>query len=72
VGVDLGDAGYAVYRVNAVVAGAPIDPQHLAAAQQQITQAEAQSDVGAYVEALRARSKLKFYGSLDSAQSGGD
>jgi peptidyl-prolyl cis-trans isomerase D len=72
VGVDLGDAGYAVYRVNAVLPGAPIDPQRLVAAQQQIAQAEAQSDVGAYVDALRARSKLKFYGSLDSAQSGGD
>jgi peptidyl-prolyl cis-trans isomerase D len=72
VGVDLGDAGYAVYRVNAVLPGAPIDPQRLVAAQQQVAQAEAQSDVGAYVEALRARSKLKFYGSLDSAQSGGD
>ena len=72
VGVDLGDGGYAVYRVNAVVAGASIDPQRLVAAQQQIAQAEAQSEVGAYVEALRARSKLKFYGSLDSSQSGGD
>ncbi|WP_144153636.1 SurA N-terminal domain-containing protein [Paraburkholderia sp. BCC1885] len=72
VGVDLGDAGYAVYRVNAVVAGAPIDPQRLVAAQQQIAQAEAQSEVGAYVQALRARSKIKFYGSLDSPQAGGD
>ncbi|MEW6341418.1 MAG: SurA N-terminal domain-containing protein [Pseudomonadota bacterium] len=72
VGVDLGDAGYAVYRVNAVLPGAPIDPRRLAAAQQEIAQTEAQSEVGAYVEALRARSKVKFYGSLDSAQSGGD
>jgi peptidyl-prolyl cis-trans isomerase D len=72
VGVDLGDAGYAVYRVNAVVPGAPIDPQRLVAAQQQIAQAEAQSEVEAYVQALRARSKVKFYGSLDSAQAGGD
>ncbi len=69
VGVDLGDDGYAIYRVNAVVAGAPIDPQRLAAAQQQIAQVDAQSEVEAYVEALRARSKVKFYGSLDSAQS---
>jgi len=72
VGVDLGDAGYAVYRVNAVVPGAPIDPQRLVAAQQQIAQAEAQSEVEAYVQALRARSKVKFYGSLDSTQAGGD
>jgi peptidyl-prolyl cis-trans isomerase D len=73
VGVDLGDAGYAVYRVNAVLPGAPIDPRRLVAAQQEIAQSEAQSEVEAYVEALRARSKIKFYGSLDSgAQSGGD
>jgi peptidyl-prolyl cis-trans isomerase D len=72
VGVDLGDAGYAVYRVNAVLPGAAIDPRRLVAAQQEIAQAEAQSEVGAYVEALRERSKIKFYGSLDSAQSSGD
>jgi peptidyl-prolyl cis-trans isomerase D len=72
VGVDLGDAGYAVYRVNAVLPGAAIDPRRLVAAQQEIAQTEAQSEVGAYVEALRARSKVKFYGSLDSTQSGGD
>ena len=72
VGVDLGDAGYAVYRVNAVLPGAPVDPRRLVAAQQEIAQSEAQSEVEAYVEALRARSKIKFYGSLDSAQSGGD
>ena len=74
VGVDLGDDGYAIYRVNAVVASAPIDPQRLAAAQQQIAQVDAQSDAEAYVESLRARSKVKFYGSLDSgnAQASGE
>ncbi|SDG47879.1 SurA N-terminal domain-containing protein [Paraburkholderia phenazinium] len=72
VGVDLGDAGYAVYRVNAVLPGAPIDPRRLAAAQQEVAQTQSQSEVEAYVEALRARSKVKFYGSLDSTQQGGD
>ena len=74
VGVDLGDDGYAIYRVNAVVASAPVDPQRLAAAQQQIAQVDAQSEAEAYVEALRARSKVKFYGSLDSsnAQASGE
>jgi peptidyl-prolyl cis-trans isomerase D len=68
VGVDLGNDGYAIYRINAVLPGAPIDPQHLASAQQQIAQAEAQSEMTAYIDALRARSKVKFYGSLDSGQ----
>ncbi len=52
VGVDLGDDGYAIYRVNSVVAGAPIDPQRLAAAQQQIAQVDAQSEIEAYVEGI--------------------
>lgn len=69
VGVDLGDNGYAIYRVNAVVPGAAIDPQRLAAAQQQLAQVEAQSEMSAYIDALRARSKVKFYGSLDGGQS---
>jgi peptidyl-prolyl cis-trans isomerase D len=74
VGVDLGDDGYAIYRVNAVLPGAPIDPQRLAGAQQQLAQVEAQSEMSAYIEALRARSKVKFYGSVNGGQgdSGGD
>ena len=69
VGVDLGADGYAIYRVNSVVAGAPIDPQRLTAAQQQIAQVASQSEVEAYVQALRERSKVKFYGSLDSSSN---
>jgi peptidyl-prolyl cis-trans isomerase D len=72
VGVDLGNDGYAIYRVNAVVQPAPTDPQRLAAAQQQIAQVNAQSEAQAYMDALRARSKVKFYGSLDGAQPSGD
>ncbi|CAH2909540.1 MAG: Peptidyl-prolyl cis-trans isomerase PpiD (EC [uncultured Paraburkholderia sp.] len=68
-GVDLGDDGYAIYRVNAVVAGAPVDPQRFAAAQQQIAQVESQSETEAYVKALRARSKVKLYGSLESSSN---
>jgi peptidyl-prolyl cis-trans isomerase D len=67
VGVDLGDDGYAIYRVNAVVSGGAVDPQRLAAAQQQIAQVQSQSEAEAYVEALRARSKVKLYGSLESS-----
>ncbi|MFL9871787.1 SurA N-terminal domain-containing protein [Paraburkholderia megapolitana] len=69
VGVDLGDAGYAIYRVNAVLPGTPVDGPRLAAAQQQIGQVDAQSEVEAYIEAVKARSKVKTYGNLDSSQA---
>jgi peptidyl-prolyl cis-trans isomerase D len=72
VGVDLGDAGYGIYRVNAVVPSAPIDPARLTAAQQQIAHISAQEEMQAYVAALRARSKVKLYGSLGSTQSDGN
>ncbi|MCC8391391.1 SurA N-terminal domain-containing protein [Paraburkholderia sp. MMS20-SJTR3] len=72
VGVDLGDDGYAIYRVNQVVAGAPVDEHRLAAAQQQIAQVDAQSQAEAYVKALRERSKVKFYGSVDTAAQTAD
>jgi peptidyl-prolyl cis-trans isomerase D len=72
VGVDLGADGYAIYRVNAVVQSAPSDPQRLTAAQQQIASVNAQAEAEAYLAALRARSKVKMYGALDSAQSGGE
>ena len=72
VGVDLGEAGYGIYRVNAVPAGAPIDPARLGAAEQQLAQISAQQDMQAYMDALRARSKVKLYGSLDSKQSDAD
>ncbi|NML31292.1 SurA N-terminal domain-containing protein [Paraburkholderia antibiotica] len=72
VGVDLGDDGYAIYRVNQVLPAAAVDQQHLAAAQQQIAQVDAQSQVEAYMKALRERSKVKFYGSLDSAAQTAD
>ncbi|PMS34944.1 peptidyl-prolyl cis-trans isomerase D [Trinickia symbiotica] len=71
VGVDLGDAGYGIYRVNAVVPGAPIDPARLAAAQQQLAQISAQEDIEAYLAGLRARSKVKMYGSLEGKQGDG-
>jgi peptidyl-prolyl cis-trans isomerase D len=72
VGVDLGDDDYAIYRVNQVVAGAAVDQQRLAAAQQQIAQIDAQSQAEAYVKALRERSKVKYYGSVDTAAQTAD
>lgn len=74
VGVDLGDQGYAIYRVNSVTNGPPADGPRLAAAQQQLAGVSGQSETQAYLDALRDRSKVKLYGSLNaSSQSdGGD
>jgi len=69
VGVDLGNDGYAIYRINAVVPPAPIDPARLAAAQRQLAQVDAQTQLEAYVASLRKRSKVKLFGSVDSQQS---
>ncbi|WP_116140483.1 SurA N-terminal domain-containing protein [Trinickia diaoshuihuensis] len=69
VGVDLGKDGYAVYRVNAVVPPAPIDAPRLAAAERELAQVDAQTQLEAYVASLRQRSKVKLYGSLESSQS---
>ena len=69
VGVDLGNDGYAIYRINAVVPPAPIDPARLAAAQRQLAQVDAQTQMEAYVASLRKRSSVKLYGSVDSQQA---
>ncbi|HTI18259.1 MAG TPA: SurA N-terminal domain-containing protein [Trinickia sp.] len=71
VGVDLGDAGYGLYRVNAVLPGAPADPARIAGAQQQLAQIAAQQEMAAYTAALRARSKVKIYGSPAAANASG-
>lgn len=70
VGVDLGNEGYAIYRVNAVVPPAPIDPARLAAAQRQLAQVDAQAELEAYVASLRKRSNVKLYGSLGASEPG--
>ncbi|KVD72637.1 peptidylprolyl isomerase [Burkholderia sp. ABCPW 14] len=71
VGVDLGGDGYAIFRVNAVVAAAPVDDQRLGAAQQQLAQVYAQSETEAYLASLRTRSKVKLYGpAAGTAQDG--
>jgi peptidyl-prolyl cis-trans isomerase D len=73
VGVDLGDAGYSIFRVNALVPAAPVDASRLAAAQQQLAQVYAQSEVEALVAGLRERSKVKHYGSVaDASQDSGE
>lgn len=69
VGVDLGSDGYAIYRINAVLPPAPIDPNRLAAAQHQLAQIDAQTQLEAYVASLRKRSSVKTYGSLGASAS---
>ncbi|MGI4861495.1 MAG: SurA N-terminal domain-containing protein [Janthinobacterium lividum] len=67
VGIDLPDGGgYAIYRINQVTAGAPVDAAHMSAITQQLAQISAQGEVSAYLAALRKRTKVKIY-SLDSA-----
>ncbi|HEV3430403.1 MAG TPA: SurA N-terminal domain-containing protein [Paraburkholderia sp.] len=74
VGVDLGNDGYAIYRVNSVTNGPAVDGQRLAAAQQQLAGVGGQSQTQAYLDALRDRSKVKYYGTLGGSnqQSDGD
>jgi peptidyl-prolyl cis-trans isomerase D len=69
VGVDLGSDGYAIYRINAVVPPAPIDESHLTAAQRELAQVDAQTQLEAYMSSLRQRSKVKVYGTSASPQS---
>ncbi|WP_153100342.1 SurA N-terminal domain-containing protein [Paraburkholderia hayleyella] len=66
-GVDLGAQGYVIYRVNAVLPGAAMTPERLTAAQQQVAQVHAQSELEAYLDALRQRAKVKHFGSLEAA-----
>ncbi|ALK31023.1 SurA N-terminal domain-containing protein [Burkholderia plantarii] len=74
VGVDLGtNGGYAIFRVNAIVAPAPSDPQQLAAVQQQLARDYAQSESEAFMKSLRERAKVKLYGSVaDSSRNSDD
>ena len=60
VGVDLGAEGYAIYRVNGIEKAAPVAADRLAGAQQQVAQVYAQADMEAYLNSLKARSKVKL------------
>ncbi|WP_233863340.1 SurA N-terminal domain-containing protein [Paraburkholderia adhaesiva] len=72
VGVDLGADGFAIYRVNAVTNAPAADGGHLAAAEQELARVGGQSQVQAYLDALRDRSKVKYFGSLGAAGQSGD
>jgi peptidyl-prolyl cis-trans isomerase D len=60
VGVDLPGRGYAVYRIGKVSQPATVDAARRTAEQQQITNAMAQQEMVAYIEALKAKSKVKI------------
>ncbi|KMQ80510.1 Peptidyl-prolyl cis-trans isomerase ppiD [Candidatus Burkholderia pumila] len=60
VGVDLGADGYAIYRVNGIEKTAPVAADRLTGAQQKIAQVYAQADMEAYMDSLKARSKVKY------------
>ncbi|WP_244816076.1 SurA N-terminal domain-containing protein [Caballeronia sp. Lep1P3] len=60
VGVDLGADGYAIYRVNGIEKAAPVAADRLAGAQQQVAQVYAQADMEAFIDSLKARSKVKL------------
>jgi peptidyl-prolyl cis-trans isomerase D len=60
VGVDLGNDGYAIYRVNGIGKATPVAADRLAGAQQQVAQVYAQAEMEAYIDSLKARSKVKI------------
>ena len=60
VGVDLGADGYAIYRVNGIEKADPVAADRLAGAQQQVAQVYAQAEMESYLDALKARSKVKI------------
>jgi peptidyl-prolyl cis-trans isomerase D len=60
VGVDLGADGYAIYRVNGIEKAAPVAADRLSGAQQQIAQVYGQAEMEAYIDSLKARSKVKL------------
>ncbi|SPK72416.1 PEPTIDYL-PROLYL CIS-TRANS ISOMERASE [Cupriavidus taiwanensis] len=60
VGVDLGAQGYAVYRITKVSQPAQANPARRQAEAQQLAQLAGQTDLQAFYESLKARSKVKL------------
>lgn len=60
VGVDLGQDGYAIYRVNGIEKSDPVAADRLTGAQQQVAQVYAQAEMESYLDSLKARSKVKI------------
>jgi peptidyl-prolyl cis-trans isomerase D len=70
-GVDLGNDGFAIYRVNAVTNGAALSAGQITAAQQQLSEVAGQAQGQAYLDALRDHADVKTYGSLGSGSGNG-
>ena len=66
-GVELPGAGYALYRLNRVEAGATIDAASRKSAQGQLANLATQEEIRLYLAALRERYKVEVYpGALES------
>jgi peptidyl-prolyl cis-trans isomerase D len=71
VGVDLGAQGYAVYRISKVSQPAQANPAQRQAAAQQLSQLAGQTDLHAFHENLKARSKVKMLTPVGTSQGQG-
>ncbi len=70
VGVDLGANGYAIYRIGKVILPAPMEPAQRQAQAQQLAQLSGQTDLEAYYESLKVRSKVKLLKPATDAAQG--
>jgi peptidyl-prolyl cis-trans isomerase D len=72
VGAELAGQGYAVYRISKVAQAEKIDAPRRLAEQKQITNALAQQEMLAYVEALKQKAKVKIVKPVSSAPAVAD
>lgn len=71
VGVDLGAEGYAIYRITKVSQPAQANPAQRQAEAQQLSQLAGQTDLQAFYESLKARSKVELLKPAGSSQAQG-
>ncbi|NEX62852.1 SurA N-terminal domain-containing protein [Noviherbaspirillum galbum] len=60
VGVDLGNQGYGIYRINKVAQPEKVDAARRQAEQQQIGNAVAQQEMVSYIESLKRKAKVEI------------
>ncbi|TPQ31500.1 MULTISPECIES: SurA N-terminal domain-containing protein [Cupriavidus] len=70
VGVDLGANGYAVYRITKISQPQQANEGQRQAEAQQLSQLAGQTELGAYYESLKARSKVKILKPVATADTG--
>ncbi|WP_354687474.1 SurA N-terminal domain-containing protein [Cupriavidus necator] len=71
VGVDLGAEGYAIYRITKVSQPAQANPAQRQAEAQQLSQLAGQTDLQAFYESLKTRSKVKMLTPVGTSQGQG-